>query len=101
MEYIYLDRNKIRAGRTSESGTRNRKTIKLTVMPDTYNKLTELAEFGKGKYGSAVTDIALELFYELVTEGNNLDDIAQRVKGIANPAYLVRNTDRLLRLFRT
>lgn len=101
MEYVYLDRDRIREGKKSPVGTRNRKTIKITVLPETYSKLTELVEFGKGKYGSAVTDLALEFFFELVTEGNNLDEIAERLKGIANPAYLVRNTDRLLRIFRT
>lgn len=101
MEYVYLDKEQIREGTKSDIGTRNRRTIKITVTPEAYDKLTNLAEFGKGKYGSAIMTLAILLFYELVTEGNGLDEIAARIKKIANPAYLVRNTDRILRIFRT
>lgn len=101
MEYVYLDRDKIRLGTKSDLGIRNRRAIKITVTPEAYDNLTRLAEFGKGKYGSAVTTLALLLFYELVTEGNNLDEIATKIKSIANPAFLIRNTDRILRIFRS
>lgn len=98
-DYKYLKRDLLRVHK-APIGETGKVIIKVTVTPETKERLNLLAEYGKGKYGSAVIELAINLLYELVTEGNNLDEVAAKIKSIVSTSYMVRNTERLFRIFR-
>jgi hypothetical protein len=81
----------------SGSGS-NRRTIKITLTPESLGLLEQLTEVGKGRNGSAVIELSLRLLIALVTSGENVDVVALELDKACDSPYLVNNIKRLARL---
>lgn len=98
-EYRLLNRSQLRTlfGRRS-IGAHNRKDIKISITPSTLNELTQIVEFGNGKYGSTIIELAIKLFVNLIDVGDNLKPTAEIISKVVNSPYLISNLDRLRQL---
>ncbi len=93
----YFDMQKIRRSKKYR-GARRRFTLSLGET--TIIALEEMVEFGKGKYGSAVIELATRVLLALVSEDPEAVDrvFTELVDGIKSP-YFARNFTRLYRLY--
>lgn len=91
---IYVDQQKIR--KKTFSGKDLKVTLKITLPPDTLKRTMQIVEFGKGKYTSSYINVAVLLLNELITDGEDLDRIAQIILDMTlQPTYLFNNITRL------
>jgi hypothetical protein len=93
-ESIYIDQKKIR--KRAVTGSDMKVSTKITLPPETLKRTMQIVQFGKGQYTSAYINVAVLLLNEILTEGENLEQIAQIILDITlQPTYLYNNIARL------
>jgi hypothetical protein len=82
----------------SPNGESNRRNFRVTITPETFGMLSSIVEVGFGKYGSSFVELSIRLMFALVTQGEDLDQVAIELKNSCVSPYLINNLKRLARL---
>jgi hypothetical protein len=77
----------------SLDGVRNRTDIKISLTPETMNFMRQFVELGKGKYGSALVELAIRFACVMLSEGTDSDIrlVGSELLQGTNSPYLVNN----------
>jgi len=97
-KYNFVNRHKLRTlyGR-SDFGERNRESIRLSVTPETMEILKLFVNFGKGGYGSPFIELATRILCVLMSEGQDLELVANELNSAVSSPFLRNNLISLAR----
>jgi hypothetical protein len=82
----------------SSNGSRNRRDIKLSLRPETVKLLEMHLELGKGRYASPFVEMSIRTVIALMTDGEDIEQVANEIKYVIESPYLARNLRRLAKL---
>lgn len=82
-------------GRAS-NGSPNRRNIKITITPETMELVEMFVDFGKGKYGSALFELAVRLLLVLSNDGEDIEMMSIELQKILNDVPRFARNLRLL-----
>jgi hypothetical protein len=85
----------------AENEKRNRVDIKISIMPESLEILKLYVPFGRGLYGSPFIELSLRSFAVLLSEGQDLQVIANEINSSVHSPYLRNNLYALAKLLRS